>query len=75
MGDSQDVRFMGGLSVCMPFTSSCLVVSNFALCGVPFLPGFFSKDFILEMVSNIAVYFKPKCCVGVYKVGAQGHRV
>jgi NADH:ubiquinone oxidoreductase subunit 5 (subunit L)/multisubunit Na+/H+ antiporter MnhA subunit len=75
MGDSQDVCFMGGLSVCMPFTSSCLVVSNFAICGVRFLPGFFSKDFILEMVYNIAVYFKPRCCVGVHKVVAQGHRV
>jgi NADH:ubiquinone oxidoreductase subunit 5 (subunit L)/multisubunit Na+/H+ antiporter MnhA subunit len=33
MGDSQDIRFMGGMSVYMPFTSSCLMVSNFALCG------------------------------------------
>jgi NADH-ubiquinone oxidoreductase chain 5 len=51
IGDSQDIRFMGGLSIYMPFTSSCLMVSNFALCGIPFLAGFYSKDFILEMVS------------------------
>nr|YP_009351606.1 NADH dehydrogenase subunit 5 [Hirtitermes hirtiventris]AQP30056.1 NADH dehydrogenase subunit 5 [Hirtitermes hirtiventris] len=51
MGDSQDIRFMGGLSVYMPFTSSSLMVSNFALCGMPFLAGFYSKDFILEMFS------------------------
>nr|YP_009250526.1 NADH dehydrogenase subunit 5 [Coptotermes sepangensis]AMX22777.1 NADH dehydrogenase subunit 5 [Coptotermes sepangensis] len=51
MGDSQDIRFMGGMSVYMPFTSSCLMVSNFALCGMPFLAGFYSKDFILEMFS------------------------
>nr|AQP27060.1 NADH dehydrogenase subunit 5 [Odontotermes sp. BDIT086] len=51
MGDSQDIRFMGGLSVCMPFTSSSLMVSNFALCGIPFLAGFYSSDFILEMFS------------------------
>nr|YP_009711682.1 NADH dehydrogenase subunit 5 [Reticulitermes lucifugus]QGA46860.1 NADH dehydrogenase subunit 5 [Reticulitermes lucifugus] len=51
MGDSQDIRFMGGLSVYMPFTSSCLVVSSFALCGMPFLAGFYSSDFILEMIS------------------------
>nr|YP_009350657.1 NADH dehydrogenase subunit 5 [Odontotermes minutus]AQP27570.1 NADH dehydrogenase subunit 5 [Odontotermes minutus] len=51
LGDSQDIRFMGGLSVCMPFTSSSLMVSNFALCGIPFLAGFYSSDFILEMVS------------------------
>nr|YP_009351398.1 NADH dehydrogenase subunit 5 [Inquilinitermes inquilinus]AQP29473.1 NADH dehydrogenase subunit 5 [Inquilinitermes inquilinus] len=51
MGDSQDIRFMGGLSVYMPFTSSSLMISNFALCGMPFLAGFYSKDFILEMFS------------------------
>nr|YP_009351385.1 NADH dehydrogenase subunit 5 [Nasutitermes latifrons]AQP29434.1 NADH dehydrogenase subunit 5 [Nasutitermes latifrons] len=51
MGDSQDIRFMGGMSVYMPFTSSSLMVSNFALCGMPFLAGFYSKDFILEMFS------------------------
>nr|YP_009351554.1 NADH dehydrogenase subunit 5 [Odontotermes longignathus]AQP29867.1 NADH dehydrogenase subunit 5 [Odontotermes longignathus] len=51
LGDSQDIRFMGGLSVFMPFTSSSLMVSNFALCGIPFLAGFYSSDFILEMFS------------------------
>nr|AQP27366.1 NADH dehydrogenase subunit 5 [Pericapritermes nitobei] len=51
MGDSQDIRFMGGLSIYMPFTSSSLMISNFALCGMPFLAGFYSKDFILEMFS------------------------
>jgi NADH-ubiquinone oxidoreductase chain 5 len=50
IGDSQDIRFMGGVSFFMPFTSSCLVVSSFALCGMPFLAGFYSKDLILEMV-------------------------
>jgi NADH-ubiquinone oxidoreductase chain 5 len=51
MGDSQDIRFRGGLSVYMPFTSSSLIVSNFALCGMPFLAGFYSRDFILEILS------------------------
>lgn len=51
IGDSQDIRFMGGMSVYIPFTSSCLMVSNFALCGMPFLAGFYSRDFILEMFS------------------------
>ena len=35
----------------MPFTSSSLKVSNFALCGIPFFAGFYSRDFILEMLS------------------------
>nr|AVN67749.1 NADH dehydrogenase subunit 5 [Eurycotis sp. B074] len=51
MKNSQDIRFMGNLSFQMPFTSSCLCISNFALCGMPFLAGFYSKDLILEMVS------------------------
>nr|WJJ67910.1 NADH dehydrogenase subunit 5 [Hypoderma sinense] len=51
MGDNQDIRYMGSLSLMMPFTSSCFYVSNLALCGMPFLAGFYSKDLILEMVS------------------------
>nr|YP_010946954.1 NADH dehydrogenase subunit 5 [Sigmella ectobioides]WGO57711.1 NADH dehydrogenase subunit 5 [Sigmella ectobioides] len=51
MSDSQDIRFMGSLSLQMPMTMSCLMVSNFALCGLPYLAGFYSKDLILEMVS------------------------
>nr|YP_010999065.1 NADH dehydrogenase subunit 5 [Eupolyphaga nigrinotum]WPM91823.1 NADH dehydrogenase subunit 5 [Eupolyphaga nigrinotum] len=50
MKDCQDIRFMGNLIIQMPFTCSCLMVSNFALCGMPFLAGFYSKDLILEMV-------------------------
>jgi NADH:ubiquinone oxidoreductase subunit 5 (subunit L)/multisubunit Na+/H+ antiporter MnhA subunit len=55
MGDSQDIHFMGGLSVYIPFTSSSLMVSNFAVCGMPFLSGLYSRDFILEMFSMIYV--------------------
>nr|YP_010397610.1 NADH dehydrogenase subunit 5 [Pagastia lanceolata]UQJ73701.1 NADH dehydrogenase subunit 5 [Pagastia lanceolata] len=51
MKNSQDIRFMGSLSVHMPFTTSCLNVANLALCGMPFLAGFYSKDLILEVVS------------------------
>nr|AIW64899.1 NADH dehydrogenase subunit 5 [Ictinogomphus sp. MT-2014] len=55
MGDCQDIRYMGGLVMFMPLTSSCFMVSNLALCGMPFLAGFYSKDIILEMslVSNL----------------------
>nr|YP_010693146.1 NADH dehydrogenase subunit 5 [Zeugodacus depressus]WCB98379.1 NADH dehydrogenase subunit 5 [Zeugodacus depressus] len=51
MNNSQDIRLMGGLGVYMPLTSSCFNVANLALCGMPFLAGFYSKDMILEMVS------------------------
>nr|WLS55598.1 NADH dehydrogenase subunit 5 [Meroplius fukuharai] len=55
MNNSQDIRLMGGLSIHMPMTSACFNVSNLALCGMPFLAGFYSKDMILETVllSNI----------------------
>ena len=49
--DSQDIRYMGGLVNQMPLTSSCFNLSNLALCGAPFLAGFYSKDLILEIVS------------------------
>nr|YP_009561688.1 NADH dehydrogenase subunit 5 [Scopura longa]QAT19799.1 NADH dehydrogenase subunit 5 [Scopura longa] len=57
MSDSQDIRFMGGLVVQMPLTAGCFNLSNLALCGVPFLAGFYSKDLILEMVSLSYVNF------------------
>nr|UPX88519.1 NADH dehydrogenase subunit 5 [Zwicknia bifrons]UPX88532.1 NADH dehydrogenase subunit 5 [Zwicknia bifrons] len=51
MKDSQDIRYMGGLVIQMPLTSSCFNLSNLALCGMPYLAGFYSKDLILEIVS------------------------
>nr|QLY90182.1 NADH dehydrogenase subunit 5 [Zaphne divisa] len=51
MNNSQDIRLMGSLSMMMPLTSSCFNVANLALCGMPFLAGFYSKDLILETVS------------------------
>nr|YP_009995526.1 NADH dehydrogenase subunit 5 [Ferdinandea cuprea]QNQ07367.1 NADH dehydrogenase subunit 5 [Ferdinandea cuprea] len=61
MNNSQDLRLMGGLSIYMPLTSTCFNVANLALCGMPFLAGFYSKDLILEVVSmsmmNVFIYF------------------
>jgi NADH-ubiquinone oxidoreductase chain 5 len=52
-GDSQDIRFIGGLSVYIPFTSSSFMVSNFALCGIPFLAGFYFRDVFYEICEHI----------------------
>nr|YP_010309868.1 NADH dehydrogenase subunit 5 [Tethea albicostata]UMR54983.1 NADH dehydrogenase subunit 5 [Tethea albicostata] len=61
MNDIQDIRFMGGVSLYIPLTSLCLNISNMALCGIPFLAGFYSKDLLLEMVSfsnfNLLIFF------------------
>nr|YP_010230455.1 NADH dehydrogenase subunit 5 [Rhodinia fugax]QSV08496.1 NADH dehydrogenase subunit 5 [Rhodinia fugax] len=61
MNDIQDIRYMGGINMFIPLTSLCLNISNMALCGIPFLAGFYSKDLILEMVSfsslNLLVFF------------------
>nr|YP_010485981.1 NADH dehydrogenase subunit 5 [Papilio dialis]UVW82140.1 NADH dehydrogenase subunit 5 [Papilio dialis] len=61
MNDIQDIRYMGGISFYVPLTSLCLNISNLALCGLPFLAGFYFKDLILEMVSmsnlNLMIFF------------------
>jgi NADH-quinone oxidoreductase subunit L len=36
IGDSRDISFMGGAYIYTTFTSSCLIVSNFSLCDMPF---------------------------------------
>nr|YP_003204946.1 NADH dehydrogenase subunit 5 [Ditaxis biseriata]ACO92610.1 NADH dehydrogenase subunit 5 [Ditaxis biseriata] len=61
MKNNQDIRGMGAITLSMPLTTSCMNVANLALCGMPFLAGFYSKDLILEMISldflNILIYF------------------
>nr|YP_010222674.1 NADH dehydrogenase subunit 5 [Urolabida histrionica]UCC46137.1 NADH dehydrogenase subunit 5 [Urolabida histrionica] len=52
MCDSQDIRHMGNLIYQIPFSCSCFCVSTFSLCGLPFLSGFYSKDYIVEYTSN-----------------------
>nr|ARH54098.1 NADH dehydrogenase subunit 5 [Arachnobas tricolor] len=51
MGDCQDIRYMGGLVKIFPLTCTCFTVSSVALCGIPFLSGFYSKDLISEIFS------------------------
>lgn len=47
-GDTQDLRKMGFITSQIPVTSVCINTANLALCGAPFIAGFYSKDLILE---------------------------
>nr|YP_007475286.1 NADH dehydrogenase subunit 5 [Ommastrephes bartramii]BAM76981.1 NADH dehydrogenase subunit 5 [Ommastrephes bartramii] len=53
----QDMRQINNVSKLLPVTSAFLNISNMALCGLPFLAGFYSKDLIVEglIVGNINV--------------------
>nr|ARH54267.1 NADH dehydrogenase subunit 5 [Curculionidae sp. 1 AH-2016] len=61
MGNCQDIRYMGGLIEMLPFTCACFNISNMALCGLPFMSGFYSKDLMVEFLSmkflSMMVYF------------------
>jgi len=48
-GENQDVRFIGGLVLKMPIISVCINIARLALCGFPFLAGFYSKDVLVEI--------------------------
>lgn len=45
---TRDMRGMGGLSRRMPLTCSVFIIGAFALAGIPFVNGFWSKELLLE---------------------------
>lgn len=51
--DNQDLRKIGFITNQIPVTSACINTANLALCGAPFLAGFYSKDLILEIINYI----------------------
>jgi NADH-ubiquinone oxidoreductase chain 5 len=48
MSNDQDLRKFGGLIKFLPFTYGVMVIGFLALCGFPFLSGFYSKEIIIE---------------------------
>jgi len=55
----QDIYHMGGLWKKMPVTFVTFLIATLAICGVPFLSGYFSKDAILALAwhANPGVFF------------------
>ncbi|XP_077272299.1 NADH-ubiquinone oxidoreductase chain 5 [Temnothorax americanus] len=53
--NNQDIRLIGNLSKMIPFTMMRFLISRLALCGFPFIAGFYSKDFIMEEVYRLIV--------------------
>jgi NADH-ubiquinone oxidoreductase chain 5 len=63
VSDNQDFRKYGGLRQFLPLTYSVMLIASLSLAAIPFMTGFYSKDFILESaygqyyLSGTIVYF------------------
>src|ERR1700743_2860311 len=63
VADNQDFRKYGGLKAFLPLTYTVMLIASLSLVALPFMSGFYSKDFILESsygqyyFSSIIVYF------------------
>jgi NADH-ubiquinone oxidoreductase chain 5 len=61
--DNQDLRKYGGLKLYLPLSYTVILIASLSLIALPFMSGFYSKDFILESAfgqfffSSIVVYF------------------
>nr|YP_010610777.1 NADH dehydrogenase subunit 5 [Argonauta argo]WAP91597.1 NADH dehydrogenase subunit 5 [Argonauta argo] len=63
----QDIRDIKGVIKSLPFTGVIMNICNMALCGFPFLAGFYSKDMIIEMMlsSEVNFFMMFMCLLGV----------
>jgi NADH-ubiquinone oxidoreductase chain 5 len=63
VSDNQDFRKYGGLIPFLPLTYSVMLIASLSLLAIPFMTGFYSKDFILESsygqfyLSSTIIYF------------------
>src|SRR4051794_28215011 len=63
VADNQDFRRYGGLKEFLPLTYSVMLIASLSLVAIPFMTGFYSKDFILEStygqyyLSSTIIYF------------------
>nr|QNN93083.1 NADH dehydrogenase subunit 5 [Platynereis cf. australis PA-2020] len=50
---SQDLRLMGNTTAQLPSITAAITIANMALCGAPFMAGFYSKDLIIETTTML----------------------
>lgn len=55
MVNNQDIRLLGNMNEIAPYTIIGIYISNMSLCGAPFIAGFYSKDYIIEIVYSFNV--------------------
>ncbi len=58
MSDEQNIKKMGGIYNRIPLTYTSMLIGSFALMGLPFLSGYYSKDLILEFIFLSEMSFK-----------------
>lgn len=65
---TQDLRWMGNITNQIPVATRCVTLANMALCGFPFIAGFYSKDIIIEAAinspNNIIILF-----IAIFRLG------
>src|ERR1700760_944068 len=63
VNDNQDLRKYGGLKMYLPLSYTIMLIASLSLIALPFMSGYYSKDFILESTydqlffSSKVVYF------------------
>lgn len=66
LSGEQDIRKMGNLREKLPLVYTVMLIASFALAGIPFFAGFYSKDAILGncLVTNSNIgFFSYFCCL------------
>src|SRR3982074_1324244 len=69
VADNQDFRKYGGLIPFLPLTYSVMLIASLSLVAFPFMTGFYSKDFLLE-ISYGQFYFSGIVVYSIATIGA-----
>ena len=70
LDNEQDLRKMGGLINLLPFSYCMMLIGSLALMGFPFLSGYYSKEFILEIsLSHYTIPSHFAFCLGTLSSG------